>query len=69
MKSDQFEIITDYQRMQPGKCERGVAIVEYALLCALIGVTVAAALYDVAYEMSQLFKDAGSEVASSGLHE
>ena len=46
--------------------EKGAAMVEYALLVALIGVTIIGVLLGAATAMDGLFTRAGNEIATSG---
>lgn len=61
-----YEFLTGWVRAKFGQSERGAALVEYALLLALIAVVCIAALTFLGENADEKFSDIGNSIAESG---
>jgi pilus assembly protein Flp/PilA len=61
-----FEYLAGWMRGKFGRTERGAALVEYALLLALIAVVCIVALQLLGDSASSKFSDIGSEIQDAG---
>ena len=58
--------LVNYLQARFAKTERGAALVEYALLLALIAVVCIVALTQLGQDASEKFTDVGSSIAAAG---
>ena len=58
--------IVNYLQARFAKTERGAALVEYALLLALIAVVCIVALTQLGDQASEKFQDVGNSIAAAG---
>jgi pilus assembly protein Flp/PilA len=61
-----FMDIVNYMQARFAKNERGAALVEYALLLALIAVVCIVALTQLGDQASEKFEDVGNSIAAAG---
>ena len=61
-----YRDIINYMQARLAKTERGAALVEYALLLALIAVVCIVALTSLGEDASEKFNDVGESIANAG---
>jgi pilus assembly protein Flp/PilA len=61
-----YEFLAGWMRSKFGQSERGAALVEYALLLALIAVVCIAALTFLGKNSNSKFSDIGNSIANAG---
>ena len=61
-----FMEVVDYMQARFSRTEKGAALVEYALLLALIAVVCIVALTQLGNDASEKFTDVGSSIAAAG---